>query len=159
MPRNRSDDWFHRIRVDRDTDSEAGGFADLHPHPDADGWRMWEGEISSLMVVVTSTRSDKSKHGIVPHAHLSDGRLHLVIVRKCSRMQFVRFLLGITRGGVDESLDFVDVKEVEAWRLEPLDQQSQQSAWNVDGELTQTKCMSARCHHGLIEVFGRGPEV
>jgi ceramide kinase len=120
---------------------------------------MWEGEIACLMAVVTSTRTEKSKAGLVPHAHMSDGRLHLVIVRKCSRLQFFRFLLGLTRKGVDESLDFVDVKEVEAWRIQPLDQGSQQSYWNVDGELMNTDYMSARVHHGLIEVFGRGPEV
>lgn len=124
-----------------------------------DCWRCWEGEISSLMVVVTPTRSDKSKHGLVPHAHLSDGRLHLVIVRRCTRMQFLRFLVSLTRGGVDESLSFVDVKEVEAWRLEELVPNSQASVWNVDGELMQSRFMSARCHHGLIHVFGRGPEI
>jgi hypothetical protein len=126
---------------------------------DASRWRLWTGEVSSLMVVVTPTRSDKSKAGIVPHAHLSDGRVHLVIVRKCTRFQFLRFLISLSRGGVDESLDYVEVKEVEAWRLEELGQALPQgSVWNVDGELMRTRHMSALCHHGLIEVFGRGPE-
>lgn len=146
------DDWFGDIgnvpACSADVTTHASGY-----------WRCWEGEISSLMVVVTPTRSDKSKHGLVPHAHLSDGRLHLVIVRRCTRMQFLRFLVSLTRGGVDESLSFVDVKEVEAWRLEELVPSSRASVWNVDGELMQSRFMSARCHHGLIHVFGRGPEI
>lgn len=145
-----TDIWFGDITNECEADEGRGESA---------SWRCWEGEISSLMVVVTPTRSDKSKHGLVPHAHLSDGRLHLVIVRRCTRMQFLRFLLSLTRGGVDESLSFVDVKEVEAWRLEELAHGSQASVWNVDGELMQSRHMSARCHHGLIHVFGRGPEM
>jgi hypothetical protein len=150
---NGGDPWFGDIGgdgADEPGSSSSSG--------DDSRWRCWEGEISSLMVVVTPTRSDKSKHGIVPHAHLSDGRLHLVIVRKCTRMQFFRFLLSLPRGGVDESLGFVEVKEVEAWRLEEL-KPAEKSVWNVDGELMQTGFMSARCHHGLVQVFGRGPEV
>lgn len=147
-----SDVWFG------DVAKASHGDADMHKDESA-LWRCWEGEISSLMVVVTPTRSDKSKHGLVPHSHLSDGRLHLVIVRRCTRLQFLRFLVSLTRGGVDESLSFVDVKEVEAWRLEELAPGSQTSVWNVDGELMQSSCMSARCHHGLIHVFGRGPEM
>lgn len=143
------DEWFDNAGVDM-----------AHPSngDDVDRWHCWEGEVSSLMIVVTPTRSDKSKHGIVPHAHLSDGRLHLVIVRKCTRIQFFQFLLSLTQGGVDESLSFVDVKEVVAWRCEELTT-AQGSVWNVDGELMRSRYMSACCHHGLVSVFGRGPEL
>ena len=149
-----SDTWFGDLPGELD----GSGASSSSSQGDEARWRCWEGEISSLMVVVTPTRSDKSKAGIVPHAHLSDGRLHLVIVRKCTRMQFFRFLLSLSRGGVDERFDFVEVKEVEAWRLEELSPTQRSSVWNVDGELMSTGYMSARCHHGLIQVFGRGPE-
>lgn len=125
---------------------------------DIERWHCWEGEVASLMIVVTPTRSDKSRHGIVPHAHLSDGRLHLVIVRRCTRWQFLRFLLSLTQGGVDETMSFVDVKEVEEWHCEELTGQ-QGSVWNVDGELLRSSYISARCHHGMVNVFGRGPEM
>lgn len=142
------DGWFGNVRLN-EHDIGVG---------DSERWHCWEGEVSSLMIVVTPTRSDKSKHGIVPHAHLSDGRLHLVIVRRCTRWQFFRFLLSLTQGGVDESLSFVDVKEVEAWRCEELTT-DHGSVWNVDGELMRSRFMSACCHHGLVNVFGRGPEL
>ena len=142
--------WFDQLPVESDSGSGSSS--------DDSRWRCWEGEITSLMVVVTPTRSDKAKGGIVPHAHLSDGRLHLIIVRKCTRAQFLRFLVSLSRGGVDERFDFVEVKEVEAWRLEELAPGARSSQWNVDGELMQTGFISARCHHGLVSVFGRGPE-
>nr|BAV58283.1 hypothetical protein [Ulva partita] len=145
-PMSASDSWFGNVHL---KDSVCVG--------EGEHWHCWEGEVSSLMIVVTPTRSDKSKHGIVPHAHLSDGRLHLVIVRRCTRWQFLRFLLSLAQGGVDESFSFVDVKEVVAWRCEELTPQG--SVWNVDGELMRSQYMSARCHHGLINVFGRGPEL
>lgn len=138
-------------------------FGDVCPYDatsveDHERWHCWEGEVTSVMIVVTPTRSDKSKHGIVPHAHLSDGRLHLVIVRRCTRWQFLRFLLSLSQGGVDESFSFVDVKEVVAWRCEELTA-TPGSVWNVDGEVMRSRYMSARCHHGLVNVFGRGPEL
>lgn len=156
LPRCSSDGWFGRLSArEHSGDSRASNASSSE---EEGRWRVWEGEISSLMVVVTSTRSDKSKNGILPHAHMSDGRLHLVIVRKCSRVQFLRFLLGLSWRGVDDSLDFVDVKEVEAFRMEELEPERSQSFWNVDGELLKSRFVSARCHHGLIEVFSRGPE-
>ena len=154
-----SDAWFGDLPGELPGDGGGGGSSSSSGGGDESRWRCWEGEIASLMVVVTPTRSDKSKAGIVPHAHLSDGRLHLVIVRKCSRMQFFRFLLSLARNGVDERFDFVEVKEVEAWRLEELCPEARKSVWNVDGELMNTNFISARCHHGLIQVFGRGPEL
>ena len=38
--------------------------------------------------------------GLAPFGHLADGRLHLVLVKACSRLQFLRFLASIpSRGG------------------------------------------------------------
>lgn len=37
--------------------------------------------------------------GLAPFGHLADGRLHLVIVRKCSRLQFLHFLATIPSQG------------------------------------------------------------
>ena len=39
--------------------------------------------------------------GLAPFGHLADGRLHLVLVKACSRLQFLRFLASIpSRGGL-----------------------------------------------------------
>ena len=146
--------WFDGM-----SGSRLGGAAMGYESDEGSKWRCWEGEVVSLMVVVTPTRSEKTKVGLVPHAHIADGRMHLVIVRKCSRIQFFRFLIALTRGGVDERLPFVEVLEVHAWRMEELHPKVQASVWNVDGELMQSRHMSAQCHRGLVQYFGRGPEV
>ena len=44
------------------------------------------------MAIVTSCRSDMSPQGLSRNAHLADGRMHLVLVRKCSILQYLKFL-------------------------------------------------------------------
>jgi hypothetical protein len=65
------------------------------------------------MAVVTSCRSDKSRSGVCPEAHLADGRLVLVLVEKRSRLAYLRFLLQLaTKGVVPGVLPFVRVEHV-----------------------------------------------
>jgi len=51
------------------------------------------------MAVVTACRSDMSKHGLAPDAHLADGRLQLILVRDTSRFHYLRFMASIPRTG------------------------------------------------------------
>ena len=51
-----------------------------------------QGEFKSIMAMVTSCRSDMSPLGLSRNAHLADGRMHLVLVRKCSIIEYLRFL-------------------------------------------------------------------
>ncbi len=53
---------------------------------------MAQGEFKAIMAIVTSCRSDLSPHGLSRNAHLADGRMHLVLVHKCSILQYLRFL-------------------------------------------------------------------
>lgn len=63
------------------------------------------------MAVVTSCISDKSRQGLMPEAHLADGRLALVMVEGCSRLQYLRFLIQLaSKGIVPGSLPFVKVE-------------------------------------------------
>ena len=54
------------------------------------------------MVAVSPCRSDMSARGLAPWAHLADGRLTLMLVRDCSRLQYLRFLASIPRAGAPE---------------------------------------------------------
>ena len=70
----------------------------------------------SIMAVVMPCRSDKSRHGIIPHGHLCDGRIYLVLVSKCSHLQYIRFLITLTRKGLwDACFPFVQVGRVGTW--------------------------------------------
>lgn len=67
-------------------------------------------------------RSDKSTRGVARFGHLSDGNVHLVMVRKCSRLRYLRFLIsmasGLTTGRSADGI--VEVIPVNAVRFEPV---------------------------------------
>ncbi|GLI70536.1 hypothetical protein VaNZ11_015451 [Volvox africanus] len=140
------------------------------PHASEEGWIKAEGEYVSVMCIVTPCRSDKSKRGIIPNGHLSDGRMYLVLVSKCSHFDFLRFLLRLsTRGLVDRCLPFVRVIPITALKLAPLpgghqlggclsDPEASESAWNVDGELLIHNDVDISISRGALEVFARGLE-
>jgi len=63
-----------------------------------------QGDYKGIMVVVTPCRSDRSTLGLLPYSHLNDGRLHLVLIRTCSVLQYLRFLASIPQTGHPSSL-------------------------------------------------------
>ena len=87
-----------------------------------------EGEFNAIMAVVMPCRSDRSDSGLVPFAHMSDGRIHLILVRKCSTLQYLKFLASIPRSGVlPENFDYVEAVDAVAVRVEPEGAQSPSS--------------------------------
>lgn len=62
-------------------------------------WQHMEGEFKSVMAIVTPCRSDQSTLGLAPYGHLADGRIQLVLVHKCSVLQYLRFLAAIPQAG------------------------------------------------------------
>lgn len=54
-----------------------------------------QGEFKSIMAIVTPCRSDMSAGGLARTVHLSDGRLKLVLVKRCSVLQYLRLLARI----------------------------------------------------------------
>lgn len=60
-----------------------------------------QGRYKSVMAVVTCCRSDMSTLGLAPQGHLCDGRIHLVLVRDTSRLNYLRFLASIPRTGAE----------------------------------------------------------
>ncbi|KDD75768.1 hypothetical protein H632_c506p0, partial [Helicosporidium sp. ATCC 50920] len=117
-----------------------------------------EREFAGIMLVIMACRSDKSKHGVAKYGHLSDGNLHLVLVRKCSRLQYLRFLLEMSHHGLEKGGrhgEYVQVVPAVAVRIEPL---GAQSHWNVDGELLPVSGIQAEVQRGVVDVFARGVE-
>lgn len=58
-----------------------------------------QGDYKGIMVVVTPCRSDRSTLGLLPYSHLNDGRLHVILIRSCSVLQYLRFLASIPQRG------------------------------------------------------------
>jgi ceramide kinase len=137
--------------------SAAAAAADAADGPPGPGWVKLEGQYCSIMCVVTSCISDKSRQGLMPEAHLADGRLALVMVEGCSRLQYLRFLIQLaSKGIVPGSLPFVKVEYATEVQVEA---QGRHSSWNVDGELLRHGRVNVGIHAGLVDVFARGVEL
>ena len=127
-----------------------------------DAWKKLQGEYSAIMLVIMPCRSEKSSKGVAKYGHLNDGTIHLVLVRKCSRWQFLRFLLKLSSRGLeigDVNEDYVDVLHVVAAKITHSQDPSKNSVWNIDGELLKSSEIVAESHRGAIQVFSRGIEV
>lgn len=116
------------------------------------GWRLTEGDFVAVNAFVISCRCDKSPLGPAPSAHLGDGFLDLILVRRCTRMQYLRYLTRLTNRRKERStlhfhMPFVEVHRVCAFRLQALNQDEDPldseeaavargtSVWCVDGEV------------------------
>lgn len=107
---------------------------------------------------ILSCRCDQSPEGMSKHSHLSDGKITLVMVRRCSHLQFLRFLIRLARKNTDPfSLSFVSVVETSQFRLEPRESER---LWNCDGETLAEEnapLVEGTVLQGLVQIFARGP--
>ncbi|KAG7257357.1 hypothetical protein CRUP_029002 [Coryphaenoides rupestris] len=58
-----------------------------HHHSGA-AWRSVRGKFLAINAVSMSCACPRSPQGLSPAAHLADGTTDLILVRKCSRLQF-----------------------------------------------------------------------
>ena len=102
--------------------------------------------------------SEKTRSGIVRFCHLADGQIKLVLVRKCSPLHYLRFLVDMSSRGLHPGQhSYVEVIDAVAVKVEcPAGRP--QSHWNLDGELLRSGTITAEIHQGLIQVFARGVE-
>ena len=112
----------------------------------AGNWKTVEGEFNAIMAVMLPCRSDRSDSGLAPFAHIADGIIHLIMVRKCSAAQYLRFLASIPRNGViPEDFPYVDTVDATAVRVQP-----------IGGRLCNRVCRVAgphiSCHQACFKV-------
>lgn len=111
----------------------------------------------SIMLIVSPCRSDKTRAGMARYGHLSDGRLKLVLVRRCGRLAYLRFLLRMASTGVYPGCcPHVEVRDAVAVRVELGGTAT--AAWNLDGELLTARAIRAEVQPSLVRVFARGVE-
>eukprot|EP00210_Caulerpa_lentillifera_P009406 g8967.t1 len=115
-----------------------------------------EDEFISVMITVNPCRSDKSPNGLIPYAQLSDGVLHVTLVQRCPRWQYLSFLISAAKQGIQPGqYPFVQTIAAKWVKVEPL---NSQSAWNVDGEVIRQQGLTSTVHNGLVQIFARGVE-
>jgi ceramide kinase len=125
---------------------------------DPSAWQTVRGQFIGIQAFTTSSACKHSPRGVSPSAHLGDGCVDLLLVRRCSRLNYLRLLRRVKSGGDQFGLPFVDVHRVEEIRVRALEDETHgsesevsssreqvndiriqrprhQSVWNVDGEM------------------------
>ena len=122
--------------------------------------------------------SPKSPKGLTPSAHLGDGNLDLILVKKTSRVNYLRYLIRTNMPSASNSpfqLPFVQVHRVKEFTFYHKDRMNHNkekyegihtvvsepentSVWNCDGELISSPCIHAKVYCQILPVFARGIE-
>ncbi|XP_031657288.1 ceramide kinase isoform X3 [Oncorhynchus kisutch] len=150
------------------------------------GWRVIRGKFLAINAASMSCACPRSPKGLSPAAHLADGTTDLILVRKCSRFNFLRHLLRHTSKYDQFDMTFVEVHRVRRFRFTPRYCQSDSeldlrengkrlfsqicrdhpacscspaySSWNCDGEILPHAAIEVGVHCQLIKLFVRGIE-
>lgn len=135
----------------------SAGVSSLAPYSKESRWLKSKGRFQSVGAAVISCRNERAPDGLVADAHLSDGFLHLVLVKDCPRALYLWHLTEIARKG-GNPLDFPFVEHHKTTTF-TFTSYGKQSVWNVDGEILLAHQLSAQVFRGLVSMFATGPEV
>ncbi|XXG66553.1 hypothetical protein AAC387_Pa06g0102 [Persea americana] len=128
-----------------------------HIYSEDSRWLRSKGRFLSVGAAVISCRNEKAPDGLVADAHLSDGFLHLILIKDCPRTFYLWHLTQLTRKGSNPlKFDFVEHHKTPAFTFSSS---CDESVWNVDGEIFRACQLSAQVFRGLISLFASGPEV
>ncbi|KAL6131809.1 hypothetical protein ACLB2K_070182 [Fragaria x ananassa] len=120
-------------------------------------WSSSKGKFLSVGAAVISNRNEKAPDGLVADAHLSDGFLHLILIKDCSHALYLWHLTQLAKkGGNPFDFKFVEHHKTPAFTFTSS---GNESVWNLDGEAFQAHQLSAQVFRGLISLFATGPEV
>ncbi|XP_040886205.1 ceramide kinase isoform X2 [Toxotes jaculatrix] len=154
---------------------------------DSSGWSVIRGKFIAINAASMSCACPRSPKGLSPSAHLADGTTDLILVRKCSRLDFFRHLLRHTNKEDQFDHSFVEVHRVRTFRFQPLHQEltsledlnetpkknsfspmcsgqttysysKAHSSWNCDGEILPHAAIQVSVQCQLIRLFARGIE-
>lgn len=120
-------------------------------------WLKSKGHFLSAGAAVISCRNEKAPDGLVADAHLSDGFLHLILVKNCWHASYLWHLIHLARkGGTPLDFNFVEHHKTSAFTFTSS---GKEGVWNLDGEILQAHKLSAQVLRGLVSLFAAGPEV
>ncbi|KAM9403149.1 ceramide kinase-like isoform 1-T2 [Salvelinus alpinus] len=170
-----SGDHVHKM-AEENSDKETSG----------DGvWRVIRGKFLAINAASMSCACARSPRGLSPYAHLADGTTDLILVRKASRLDFLRHLIRHTNKDDQFDMSFVEVHRVRRFRFVPKhssvisevdlsetsgkkicnqvctahpNDDTGHSNWNCDGEILPHADIQVSVHCQLIRLFARGVE-
>ncbi|XP_066111149.1 ceramide kinase isoform X1 [Saccopteryx bilineata] len=148
-------------------------------------WKVVCGKFLAINAVNMSCACPRCPSGLSPAAHLGDGSSDLILVRKCSRFNFLRFLVRHTNPCDQFDFTFVEVYRIKRFQFvskylededgDPGEQGKKGlgpicshhsscccaisgSSWNCDGEVLNSPAIEVRVHCQLVRLFARGIE-
>ncbi|KAJ7949486.1 Ceramide kinase [Quillaja saponaria] len=128
-----------------------------YSRPEETRWLKSKGRFLSIGAAIISCRNERAPDGLVADAHLSDGFLHLILIKDCPHASYLWHLTQLARkGGNPLNFKFVEHHKTLAFTFTSL---GNESVWNVDGEVFLAHQLSAQVFRGLISLFASGPEV
>ncbi|KAK5849202.1 hypothetical protein PBY51_008862 [Eleginops maclovinus] len=155
---------------------------------DKDGcWRTIRGKFIAINAASMSCACPRSPKGLSPSAHLADGTTDLILVRKCSRLDFLTHLIRHTNKEDQFDHSFVEVHRVRKFCFQPRQNEmlsledltetpqktgfrpicsaqtsynynTSRSSWNCDGEILPHAAIRVSVQSQLIRLFARGIE-
>ncbi|WOL10210.1 hypothetical protein Cni_G18964 [Canna indica] len=140
----------------KDSGQAAANIASSSIHSQDSRWQKCKGRFLSVGGAVISCRNERAPEGLVSEAHLSDGFLHLILVKDCPRPFYLWHLIKLQRGSNPFDLKFVEHHKTPAFTFLSF---HNESVWNVDGEILHACQVSVQVCRGLINLFASGPEV
>ncbi|XP_077194359.1 ceramide kinase isoform X2 [Paroedura picta] len=157
---------------------------DRHGYDRRDQWKVIKGKFLAINAANMSCACPRSPKGLSPSAHLGDGCADLILVHKCSRFNFLRYLIRHTNEDDQFNFTFVEAYRIRkfhftAKHLEDSDDIKDMqkkhfgqfcrdhpaccctfssSTWNCDGETLESSAIEVQVHCQLISLFARGIE-
>ncbi|GAB6027035.1 hypothetical protein CHUAL_013764 [Chamberlinius hualienensis] len=149
------------------------------------GWKTVSGKFVGVNTATTSCSCMRTTKGISPSAHVGDGYTDLILVSKCSKLNYLRYLLSVASPCLTPfNLDFVKVyrvrefhfksirrivcssEESRVWEAIQISRQELEqpvspadvSVWNCDGEIISEPAIGVKVHCQLVNFFARGIE-
>lgn len=137
-------------------------------------WQSASGRFISVIGANMSCRCARSTTGISPLAHIGDGYIDLILIRKTTRTKYLQHLIKVSEKTVEQfDFNFIEVHRVKEFIFKPvlpaeLDVESiashanalppsdTTSVWNVDGELIETPSIHIKVHRHLISLYASG---
>lgn len=145
-----------------------------------ESWHCLRGRFIGINNVTLPCMCGLTKEGLSPVAHLGDGCTDLVLIKKCSRLNYMRYLLRSAFHHDDPfALNFVRVFRVREFQFHPIclddveaeapsseqtrkspsfQQQPCSSVWNCDGEIVEEPAINVKVFCQLVKLFARGIE-
>eukprot|EP01136_Pigoraptor_vietnamica_P045550 Opistho-1_new@23628 len=130
------------------------GVQPLSSSTDADdGWQTVGGDFVCVNAANISCRCDKSPFGMSRYAHLGNGYADLIMVRQCSRVDYLQHLIRLSGKSTHHDMSFVEVVRVSEFKFSAAG--GARSMWNSDGELLAETDIHFVVHRQAVALFGR----